>query len=306
MVIAPYNLSEGPKTPYVTLDEVKFSATASSIDFSNLVENGSQAVQDRALQELIVRASVKADNYCMGPLGTLCATLSTENGRYRANRMGQFVIHPEFWPILEVRTFLVGWGPGVGMNNIPLTTDNTSIERHQFIVTNGASVGIQVGPLSLVGGNWQGGGECFTQYTYVNGFANTFLAVEASSGATSIQVQNALGIYPGQSLNIWDGMNDEIITVSTSYDGSSLTIPLSTALTYKHGKGVNVSTLPATVKQAVIHFVVALVKQRGQGGLVLNEMGDTIAVAGSNVTSAGDEAQAYDLLDSFQQIWGRA
>jgi len=72
MVIAPYNLSEGPKTPYVTLDEVKFSATASSIDFSNLVENGSQAVQDRALQELIVRASVKADNYCMGPLGTLC------------------------------------------------------------------------------------------------------------------------------------------------------------------------------------------------------------------------------------------
>jgi hypothetical protein len=306
MVIASYNLAENNRVPYVTIDEVKFSATASGIDFTNLIENGSRAVQERALSELIVRASVKADNYVFGALGTLCATEITETGRYRANRSGQIIIQPYQWPIMEVRSFSIGYGPGDGLNSVPLTSSNCWIERFQFLVTPTYSTGIQIGSLSLAGGQWATGREQFVEYAYVAGFSNTFLAAPVTVGATSISVKSATGIYPGSIMTIWDGMNDETITVSLSYNGSSTTLPLSAPLVSNHAGNVNVSALPATVKQAVIHFVVAMIKQRGQGGLVLNEIGEPVAASGSTVTSMADEAQAYDLLDDFQQIWGRA
>ena len=304
-VIANYNLTEGTHVPYVTIDEVLNSATASSIDFSNLIENGSAAVQRRALQELITRASVKADNFIYGALGTLTATVTTENGRYRANRMGQFVIHPYYWPILEVRSFSVGYGPGQGMQTATVSANTCSIERFQFIMTNAVSLGTVPVQFNTLG-NWATGGtEQFVEYTYVNGFANTFTTSDADAGTTSLNVTSSIGIYPNLTMTIWDGMNDEVVQVASNYDGSSLTIPLVSALKYSHGTGVNVSTLPATVKQAVIHLVVSMVKQRGQGGLVLNELGEPSPVTGTNVTSMEDEMQAYDLLTEFQQIWGR-
>ena len=304
-VVANLNLTEGTHVPYVTADEVLYSATASSIDFSNLVENGSAAVQRRALQELIVRASVKADNFIYGALGTLTATVNTENGRYRANRMGQFVIHPYYWPILEVRSFSVGYGPGQGLQSVTVDNNNCSIERFQFIMTNANFLGTSPVQFNTLG-NWAvGGSEQFVEYEYVNGFANTFSSAEANAGATTISVQSAIGIYPGLTLTIWDGMNDESVTVASTYTAGNTLVPLTAPLSYNHGTGVNVSNLPATVKQAVIHLVVAMVKQRGQGGLVLNELGEPTPVAGTATMSMDDEMQAYDLLDEFKQIWGR-
>jgi hypothetical protein len=77
-------------------------------------------------------------------------------------------------------------------------------------------------------------------------------------------------------------------------------------LVYRHGSGVNVSALPASIKQAVIHFIVGMIKERGQGGLVLNEIGEPTAVSHRTQGSMTDEAMGYDLLDEFKQIWGRA
>jgi hypothetical protein len=101
-VVAPFIKTEGIISPYVSVTEVLNSATAASVDFTNLVPNASLNAQTEALKDLIVKASAKADNYCLGALGTLCATVNTENGRYSANRLGQFVIQPYFWPILEL------------------------------------------------------------------------------------------------------------------------------------------------------------------------------------------------------------
>jgi len=56
----------------------------------------------------------------------------------------------------------------------------------------------------------------------------------------------------------------------------------------------------------VIHLVVGLVKQRGQGGLVLNELGEPSAVGASLRDFASDMAQGYDLLDHFKAVWGRS
>jgi hypothetical protein len=306
MPVAPYNLSGGRAEPYCSLDEVKFSATASVIDFTNLVENGSQTVQDRALHELIVRASSKIDVHCMGVYGTLNATSETENGRIFPNRLGQFVVHPTYKPILEVTSFSVGWTPGSALQDIPLTANNCAIERDQFIITSSTanSSAVGVGLNSVVQGGW-GPQQEFCQYTYVNGWANTYTTTSTVAGATAIVVTDATGIYPSQNITIWDGQNDEYVQVASSYVAGSTTVTFSAPLLYNHGIGVNVSTLPAVVKQACIHFVVALVKQRGQGGLVLQEIGEPVSVSGRTESSMADEMAAYDLLDEFQSFWGR-
>jgi len=305
-IVAPFVYSSGQVEPYVSLAEVKFSPTASAIDFTNLIQDASQAVQDRALSELIVRASSKADNYTMGVYGSLCATSNTENGRYYMNRMGQIVINPYFTPILAVQSFSCGWGPGNGLQNIQLSTSNCAIERTQFIITSQSTMGLYFGNLGIVGGNMQSGTEIFCQWTYVNGWANTFTNATSNAGATSISVNNVTGIFPGQNLTIWDGQKDEYVQVSPSWVPGNTTLTLTNPLKYAHGSGVNISALPASIKQAVIHFIVAMIKERGQGGLVLNEIGEPTAVSSSQQSSMSDEAQGYDLLDDFKQIWGRA
>ena len=305
-IVAPFVYSGGMVEPYVSLAEVKFSPTASAIDFTNLIEDASQDVQDRALTELIVRASSKADNYTMGVYGSLCATSNTENGRYYMNREGQIVINPYFTPIIAVSAFSAGWGPGDGLQNITLSTSNCAIERTQFIITSQSTMGLYFGNLGIVGGNMQSGTEIFCQWTYINGWANTFTNTTSAVGDTSINVNNVTGIFPGQFLTIWDGQKDEYVQVSPSWAVGSTTLTLAKPLLYAHGSGVNVSALPASVKQAVIHYVVGMIKERGQGGLVLNEIGEPTAVTARTQSSYTDESMGDKLLDGFKSIWGRA
>jgi hypothetical protein len=305
-VIAPFNITEGNRVPYVTIQEVLNSATAASVDFSNLIPGASINAQNVALQELIVKASTEADNYCLGALGTLCATVNTENGRYRGNRQGQFIIQPYYWPILELRSFGYGYNPGV-LNNVTLNNTNTFIERNQFIITaqSGVYSGTTYGSLDMVGGKFPANQQ-FCQWTYVNGFANTFSDGAVTAGATSITVDSAIGIYAGSQLTIWDGAKDETIIIASSYNGTSLTLPLASPLQYAHTTDVNVSALPATIKQAVIHLIVAMVKERGSGALVINEIGEPLQSTAKTSSQEWDKASAYDLLDAFKQIWGRA
>jgi len=305
-VVAPYILQEGSSTAYVSLDEVKFSPTASAVDFSNLVANGSQAVQDRALYELIDRASSMADVFVYGRLGTLSATVNTENGRYRPNRMGQFIISPNYTPILEVQSFSVGTLPGVGLTATTLSNNNCFIERDQFIVTAASglsNVTTTYGSLSTVGAGWNYDQQCFCQWTYVNGFANTFLTANASAGSTTLSVTSTTGIYTGTQMTIWDGMNDEDVTIASV---GTNTVTLTSTTKYAHGPNTNISTLPPAVKQAVIHIVVGLIKERGQGGLVLSEMGEVAGASPRAGLGMDDILMGYDLLEPFKAIWGRS
>jgi len=306
MATASWILQSGRIEPYVSLEEVKFSATASAVDFSNLVENGSAAVQDRSLTELIVRASAMADLHCMGQYGSLNATYDTENGRYRPNRLGQVIINPYFTPILAVTNFMIGWGPGQGLYDVTITPDTCSIEREQFIVTYASSIGLSVGPITIAGGNWAPDAELFAEWTYINGWANSFTTDVMPAGSTEITINDSTGIFPGMNMTIWDGMLDEYVQVDSSFVFGSTTVPLVNPTKFKHGRGVNFSAMPATIKQAVIHFVVALVKQRGQGGLIINELGEPSAVTPKAQSSAEDMMAAYDLLDQYRIVWARS
>ena len=314
MVVASFNISQSNRVPYVTQKEVLQSAIANNVDFSNLIENGDDDQQAAALQEMIVRASTKVDTTCFGYAGTLCAEVSTENGRWYSDRYGELIVHPEYWPILEVRTFAAGYGPGSAMQEIPLTNNNCSIERSQFIITsqsaNSSVMGVSL--TSVIGGIGGFNNRQFCEYTYVNGFANSFLAEDASADDTSIVVTPApgystpVGFYPKLGgVTIWDGANDEGIVVGSGYDGSSVTIPLQNPLQFDHVAGTNVSAIPATIKSAVIHFIVDECNERGQVGISLGAMG-AVTPNASGGSYQNHEAKAYDLLDEFKSFWGRS
>jgi len=300
---ASWTQQSGRVEPYVSVQEVLSSASAAAIDFSNLIENGSAAVQNRALYELIVRASAMADRYTMGQYGTLNATSNTENGRYRPNRLGQIVVNPHFTPIIAVTDFKSGYGPGNGLWDIEVTADTCSIEREQFIMTYTSSIGLISGPLTISGGYWAPDKELFCQWTYINGYANSFTSSQVTAGSTTITLNDTTGVIAGQNLFIWDGVNDEYVTVS-SISGNTLT--LANPVLFTHGTGVNVSALPADVKQAVIHFVIGLVKQRGQGGIVISETGEPVATTPKAQNSMEDFLLAYDLLHPFRVVWSRS
>ncbi|MDE1828476.1 MAG: hypothetical protein KGH65_04930 [Candidatus Micrarchaeota archaeon] len=307
-VIAPNNLQFGRVEPYISVTEFLASPTASMLDYSNFVQGGTQAQQNAAVQQLIYRASSKADQYCMGPLGTLNATANTEGGRYNADRQGCFRVHPSFSPILEVSAFQ--WGPTPGMGNVlTLSSDNCWIERQEIVVSalvgSGTSNYLGINALtSIIGGPGSWGGPQFCQWTYINGFANTFTSASVTLGATSIPVNDPTGIYPGMTLTIWDSSNDEIVTVSSSYVAGSSTVTLAAGTQFAHASATNISALPASVKQAVIHFTVAMVRQRGQGGFIIDQLGAGEPVIGKVDTGDDDEIRGYDLLEEFRIVSG--
>jgi len=300
--VNPQNLSYLNRQPYITTTEFKRSPIGATVDITNLVPDGGYAAQEAALSELIAMASAEADNYCLGPFGTLCATSNTEQGRYRPNRQGMYVIHPAFFPILEVDSFAVGTLPA-GQTSVTVSSQNCWIEDRQFVMATGPITTTSNGPLDF-GGFMQTNQQQFVTYSYVNGWFNQFLSTSIATGATSITVPSGLGLYAGSNFTIWDGATTENVTVASTYTGGT-TIPLVSGVLHAHSAGVNVSTLPASVKQAIIHLTVAAIKQRGEGGLVIAETGEPVSV-GKGDTSGDDLMRAEELLHAFIQVWGRA
>jgi len=303
--ISPQNLTYQNRTVYLTPAEVKGSPIASAIDFTQLIPGGDFKTQDTALASLIAQASAEADQYCLGAVGTLGATVNTEAGRYRSNRQGWIIVHPGFWPILEVQTFSVGTSPGM-TTQLTVTNDNCWIEQRQFVMAATSDSWSSNGPVELSAIGWNMNGYQFVEYTYVNGFFCQFLSSPVAAGASSIVVPHTTGLYPGIPFTIYDGSLSETATVASTWDSTSTTIPLVAPLTYAHGAGTHATTLPPTVKEAVIHLVVAKVKARGQGGFVLNEIGEPTMVSGRTETSYEDHRIGLNLLDAFKQVTGRA
>jgi len=308
-IVAPWVLDENDTVPYLTIQDVKNSAIAASLDFSNLVPNTSVNSQDAALSQLIYQASAKVDAYAAGALASLSATVNTENGRASINRRGQFIIHPYGWPVLELRSFSYATqGPVGGLTPITLTTNNTQIERYQFIVNTSwnpaQSTPYQFGTSMFPSAQY--GNEYACQYVYVNGFPNTLNTDPITKGATSVTVATNTGIYPNSSLIIWDGANTETVIVNANFiadDGT--TVALANPTKFPHNAGCSLASPNLTaVKEAAIHLVVSMVEERGSGAFTLS--GAAEAGAGGQITaSEAHHAAAYDLLDTFRNIWGR-
>ena len=305
-IIAPFNLSYLNRTPYIT--EAEYAAAPTAIDVSNLVVQGSVSAQQTSLSEIIARASSLIDTHCCGTNGTLCASQNTETSRMRSDRRGRWIVHPRFFPILEVDSFTVGTIPD-DLTTIPLSTSNCWIEEAQFVVEGylGGLTSSQ-GPLELTSPLQARDWECYVQWTYVNGWPNSTLGASVSAAASVIEVESSAGMYPGSALTIYDAPNDEAIQVAETYVGgygSSTTIPLASPLQYEHAAGVSITALPPTVKQAAILVTSALIQTRGDSALVLGSLNAPTRKQPTDDPMATALDLARVLLHPFKVIQGQ-
>jgi hypothetical protein len=177
------------------------------------------------------------------------------------------------------------------------------IEDQEIIIPN-AMLGTWTsqGPLSF--GSYNGGpsNQMFLRYTYVAGYANTTTETQSAIGATQLTLHDGTGITPGQTLEIYDSLNTEHVTVAQSYVFGSTTVPLTRPMLYAHNVGVSVSALPPAIKEAVILITTAFLKVRGDSSMTLMVAQQaSMSVPGSE--KFGDEmATASRLLTSYRRI----
>lgn len=281
--------------PYLTVDEYKQAPTA--IDWTNIVVGGNLSAQEAELSNVITRASSWVDQFCNQILG---ATLDAEQQRTRVKGDGTLKIHPRYWPVVSLESFQFGT-----LNNLQTLPDcSVAWVDEQTIVVPYAGASLNwssSGPLGF-GFPYTEGRELYVKYTYVNGYANTLLAANVSAGGSTITVDSGLGIVAGQSLNIYEAENSEMVTVSTSYVYGSTTVPLASPLVYAHNAGVSVSALPAAVKEATILATTAFIKVRGDNALVM-AVTDRPGQQVPGAQDVGDDlALAQQLLRPFRRI----
>lgn len=282
--------------PYLSLAEFKNAPTA--LDYGNLVVGGNQAAQDAELSNAITRASSWIDQYCNQ---IISATVDVEQQRCRVKSDGTLRVHPKYFPVVALTDFNYGVNP-----NTLITAPDCSIAwlEEQEIIFPYSQLPTTMssqGPLSF-GFPGSAGTEMYVKYTYINGYANTNLALSVSASATTITVSDGTGIVPGESLKIFDGASTENVTVASTYSFGSTTVPLVSGLLYAHNAAVTVSALPAAIKEACILVTSAYLKIRGDASLVM----DVTTRPGQQIDGAqkvgSDIAHAQQLLMPFRRI----
>ena len=294
---APYNTNYGLTLtkPYLTTTEYLNAPTA--IDTSNLLPAGSQLSQTPALAEVIGRASSLIDGECLGAWGTLNATVDVENARIWGNNLGQFIVHPKYWPIVEVQAFSYGNTPFTQASVTP--SGNIWIEPTQFTVSPGGVVGLGLNSLANIAPRYQ----YYCQWTYVNGFVNTTLSASVAAGATSVSLADLTAVYPGSPFTLFDAPSDEQITVASTYTPGVNPVPLSGPLAYEHPVGAVVTGLPKAVKQAAISLTTCLIKVRGSGALIADDMGEIRHAAGNAQGAVDDLDLAMYAIRALRQMY---
>lgn len=282
--------------PYLSLNEFKNAPTA--LDYGNLVVGGNQSAQDAELSNAITRASSWIDQYCNQIIG---ATVDVEQQRVRIGGDGSLRVHPKYFPIVALTDFNYGATPN-DMTAVP-DCSIAWLEEQSIVMpyTQLPTTMSSQGPLSFGFANTPGG-TMYVNYTYVNGYANTQLASAADAADTTIIVDDATGIVPGESLKIFDGAKTENIEVDSTYVYGSTTVPLAEPLVYAHATTSSVSALPAAIKEAAILVTSAYLKIRGDAALIM----DVTTRPGQQIDGSqkvgSDIAHAQQLLLPFRRI----
>jgi len=286
-------------TPYRTapyLDVATYKAAPTGVDTSNLVAGGQPGTEDAVLADVIADASGWVDTIANQ---ILAATVNTEAKRLRTRRDGSLIVHPDSWPVLEVRDLQYGATPA----SLTQLTDLSGlwIEEQQFIVTfPGVTTTTNVGPLQL--GGLTPGQRLLVRYTYVNGWPNTLLTAAAAAGTTSIVVDDPTGIYAGTRLRVDSGSIEEQVTVTATPTSSTVAI---SALAYAHAAKVLASALPPAGRRAAILLTSALIKTRGEESLsmpLLIEGALEVSRPGQVPGAAGDVAIAKELISNLVRV----
>lgn len=291
--VSPIVTAYATATPYITRAE--FEAAPTALDISDLIPNGTQAQQDQALDDTILRASSWCDSICRQ---VLAATTDIEREWYKVDRNGSVRVPLRYKPVLEVTAVRLGTKP----SSMVALTDFSDV------VVKRNSVEIPVfsfSPPSLIAppGGIQIGSRVLVDVTYINGWVNTTLAAGVSAAATSLTVAKSLGIYAGSQFTVFDGPLTEVVTVANTYVAGSTTVPLTTGLAHAHVAGVSISNLPSRVKEAAILLTSVLVQTRGNDAIILEAMENPGRMSTSYGAQGNNVELAKAMLETLIRVW---
>lgn len=277
--VAPYVPTYASTEPYVT--KAEFNAYPTGINASQLVPGGNAQLNSDTLDQILLNASGMADGICQQ---TLACTLEVQTGLYRVQK-GRLLIPSSQVPLVQVNAV----SAGSSSNQQPLQ----SFDGATFPSPNIFSV-----PYA----GWTDGGEVAATMTYIAGYPNTLLAAAAAQGASTILVNDTLGMQVGLQLRIADPGKTENITI-TAIDPLTGTLTLAKPLAAAHDLGTSCSALPAAIKQAVILLACVLIKIRATQAIVLQSIAGNLNQRDIADPTAGQAyKQAELLLNPFVRV----
>jgi len=143
---------------------------------------------------------------------------------------------------------------------------------------------------------------------YVNGWPHTSLTANANAGDEVIQVDDCTGWAPipgttqGACGVMKDGADQEAVTcAAASAQSGPGTLVLTQPLSFGHGAGVMVTTLPEQIQQAAILFSVNQALVRGATATTIQNIAGT-----GETTAAGADAMdaaARALCAPYKRVW---
>jgi hypothetical protein len=238
--------------PYVST--AAFKAHPTFLDLLNLRSGDNNAAdQDNELNNVLFMASSWADSYCQQPLS---AHTMVDHGEIRPDRTGRLRWHTENNPIRAVTSYAYGGSIGQ-MTTVTSPVYRLEQEYRQVVIELGAGAFSWSGSLQLGFGPTTSR-DLYFDLTYVAGYANTLLTVQANAGANSVTVADPTGIYPGDILRFWDPGSEEAVTVASGYVPGTAAVALAATTTKAHAVGAPLSGLPTDAYLAVINYGCAM------------------------------------------------
>jgi hypothetical protein len=157
------------------------------------------------------------------------------------------------------------------------------------------------------GGNLAGRNNYRVSTTYIAGYPHTSFASSGTAGATSIAVDSCTGWLLtgtnggtiGAAGIVYDAMGggQESVTVTGASAATGPgTLTLASALSYDHGTGIAVSSLPNSIIWAAALCAGAAALRRGATATTVQTTG-----ARQQVTDRGLEAEAKNIINTYRR-----
>jgi hypothetical protein len=287
VLIAPIASTYATRVPYVTVAE--FKRHPSGTDTKNLVPGQSQAVNDQSLKDILLRASSYADNIVEK---VLAATIDTQYGDYSPGRGGLIKVPLDNSPIVGVIDVQLGLAPG----SLVPRDDLSGCDLQGRILSIPVGYGVRGGPSRV-----------YAKVRYVNGWANAQLDSSVNAGATSLTLNNALGVVPGMTLALSGPTAGESVVVADSFVPvstlASTEVPLAAGTGSAYAMGDVATTMPQSIKLAVILLACSIIKTRGSNAIVMASVhGKPDQETPFEDGAEGEYGMAVDLLSPYRRV----
>lgn len=287
MLIASNAATYATRVPYITPAE--FRAHPTGVETKNLVPGGSIGANAQALLNIIDRASSYADRLSAK---ILAATVDTEAKPYHVGPGGWVQVPLKISPVIGIISTSIGLTP---QSMVTLPDDGRCWLDGRILHI----------PTSF-GGPWGCPDRVFTSVTYLNGWANAVLTAPVVPGATSLALDNGLGIMPGMSLGLTCPTISEGVTVVPTFTPVTatgpVTIPLTQPIINTYAAGDVLTAFPQDIKLAVILIATAIIKTRGSSGVSMAHVRDQPGAEEKLADLSGEEmGMAMELLADYRR-----